>query len=224
MRLDELNQSCRDLAFELGGRPDLVILITKACPELGDEIARLRQELIHRWEEDKEFKLARFWPLVNKLEDKTKCWEWLGDKNNKGYGLFRLEKKTIAAHRAAYMLLVGEVIAGKNVCHTCDNPPCVNPNHLFVGTQQENVQDMIDKGRDCLPGDPAREVDPLIEDTQGLEMKRLYAEGKSCAQIGLELHVSKSTVWRYLKRLGLPLQTSRRPRLMDAVELSGDGE
>ena len=75
------------------------------------------------------------------------CWEWRGWKHDKGYGLLEVSKKKVRAHRVAYEGMVGEIPEGLLVCHKCDNPCCVNPDHLFVGTYRDNVLDMHRKGR-----------------------------------------------------------------------------
>lgn len=75
------------------------------------------------------------------------CWIWLGGLQPSGYGIFRRTR----AHRLAWELYKGEIPDGKSVCHRCDIPSCVNPEHLFIGTQQENMVDAFKKGRLKVP-------------------------------------------------------------------------
>jgi len=76
------------------------------------------------------------------------CWPWLAGKLRAGYGIFHIShRKPRLAHRMMWELENGQIPAGLDVLHKCDNPPCVNPNHLFLGTQRDNGQDMARKGR-----------------------------------------------------------------------------
>ncbi len=83
------------------------------------------------------------------LKHKDGCWEWLGCKWRTGYGYIRKAGKHIAAHRYMYTLYNGPIPKGLCILHMCDNPSCVNPEHLFLGTQQDNMRDMVAKGRNA---------------------------------------------------------------------------
>lgn len=75
------------------------------------------------------------------------CWEWMGAKNRKGYGQYRLDRKLHIASRYAYELFNGPIPTGMQVCHSCDNPSCVRHSHLFLGTNQANQLDSVSKSR-----------------------------------------------------------------------------
>jgi hypothetical protein len=85
-----------------------------------------------------------FWGKVKKGE---RCWSWLRGCYSAGYGQFKAGGKGYAAHRLSYEISVGPIPEGMCVLHKCDNPPCVNPDHLFLGTQKENMQDCVNKKR-----------------------------------------------------------------------------
>ena len=88
----------------------------------------------------------RFWDKVIITEN---CWVWIGNKNQFGYGLQALGKgnKRALAHRTSYEMHKGAIPEGKHICHTCDHPWCVNPEHLFAGTRSDNMTDCVKKGR-----------------------------------------------------------------------------
>ena len=90
---------------------------------------------------------CRFEDFISK-DVKTDCWEWLGHKVGLGYGRFWLKGKMQSAHRISYELHKGEIPDGMQVCHSCDNPSCVNSDHLWLGTNSDNQRDCVKKGRD----------------------------------------------------------------------------
>lgn len=85
----------------------------------------------------------RFWDKVDKSGGENACWNWTAAKLPHGYG----KLQSMLSHRASWKIHFGEIPSGLLVCHKCDNPSCVNPNHLFLGTHKQNTQDMVKKGR-----------------------------------------------------------------------------
>lgn len=85
--------------------------------------------------------------LMNKMEVINGCWEWQGKILPTGYGEIRMNSQSILVHRCSYETFVGVIPAGKNVCHVCDNRKCINPEHLWIGSHQENMQDAVRKKR-----------------------------------------------------------------------------
>jgi hypothetical protein len=92
-------------------------------------------------------------PLIDRLLESIKkqpsgCWEWQkARRDGDGHGFIKIRKKMCYAHRIAWEIYRGPIPDGMQVCHRCDNPPCINPDHLFLGTQRDNNYDCIAKGR-----------------------------------------------------------------------------
>ena len=97
-----------------------------------------------------EKELERF---MSKVDKTGSCWLWTACVGNHGYGCFSLNNKTKTAHKLAYVQYTGEVPEGLFVLHECDNRKCVNPDHLFLGTNQDNVDDMLNKNRSLKGSD-----------------------------------------------------------------------
>jgi len=92
---------------------------------------------------------SRFFSRV--VKKKSGCWEWVGHRNGFGYGIILVDYKQKRAHRHSWEIHKGSIPSGLCVLHKCDNPPCVNPDHLFLGTQRENQHDMHSKKRNKQP-------------------------------------------------------------------------
>lgn len=93
----------------------------------------------------------RFWDKVKKTEDIDDCWEWQASLDKTGYGYFSFNKKCTSAHRAVWRITFGEIEKHLMICHKCDNRKCVNPNHLYKGTHDDNMKDMFDRKRNVSP-------------------------------------------------------------------------
>lgn len=131
---------------------------------------------------------CRFLYYVDKQDS---CWIWIGLKNKHGYGKLYFKKNTAArSHRVSYELFKGPIEEGLFVCHTCDIPACVNPDHLWLGTHQENMLDMIDKGRQSSKLTP----------TQVFEIRKLKENGYSLAKIRELFNINSATLSNILAR------------------------
>lgn len=135
----------------------------------------------------------RFWAYVTKRRGPGACWEWTGMTSTAGYGFLHVRPgERVMAHRFSYELHVRPIPRGLEVCHTCDNPPCVNPRHLFCGTHKKNMHDMIAKGRDYkrgMKGETNHEA-RLTEDI----VRAIRVSGERAWQAAERYGVSKSLI------------------------------
>lgn len=170
--------------------------------------------------------IARFWKKVVK-NGPDKCWGWRGGVADFGYGRFRIFGTHKTAHRISYVLEFGEIKHGLWVLHRCDNPPCCNPAHLFLGTQQDNSDDMVSKGRSASGNRHGSVTHPeriargdrnglrlhpervcrgdnhpssKVSSLNVLEIRRLRGEGKTLLGIGKLFGIGKSHVLRIVNR------------------------
>lgn len=150
----------------------------------------------------------RFWEHVDRSGE---CWLWTGKRLPRGYGQVSIHHQWRYAHRASWELHNGPIPEGMDICHRCDNPPCVNPAHLFLGTRRDNVHDMMAKGRGAfgdrhpsrlhpenLPRGSARPESRLTEDAVRAIRDRYKAGGISQSQLGREYGVTQATIFRAL--------------------------
>lgn len=116
---------------------------------------------------------SRFWPYL-RIADNG-CWEWMRGRDQDGYGNLRWGKEQ-RTNRIAWLLVYGAIPKDKQVLHRCDNPPCCNPLHLFLGTDADNKEDMWAKGRGCGPRGELSAWAKLTE-AQVQEIRRLHQAG-----------------------------------------------
>lgn len=136
--------------------------------------------------------VERFWANVNILPTPSGCMEWSGRKNYKGYGIMKVNSKSVQAHRFSWELHnLSEIPVGLCVCHRCDNRVCINPSHLFLGTVQENNADRDQKGRKAL-GEVNGKSKLTEEEVK--KIKQLFSEGISDSEVARRYNVWHSTI------------------------------
>jgi hypothetical protein len=132
----------------------------------------------------------------------TACWLWGGPRHGFGYGRIRYNKRDISAHRCSYILNNGPIPDDLWVLHHCDNPACVNPDHLFLGTRQDNIDDMIAKNRHRQGHSPAGESNPSAKLTEPevLRIRELAAQRVPRQQLGDMYGVSLPLIEKIISR------------------------
>lgn len=134
------------------------------------------------------------------------CWEWNGPRSNTGYGVVYHAGETLIASRVAYRLWKGDEPGDLFVCHTCDNPPCINPEHLWLGTNADNMRDMAEKGRaDSKPGELTHNA--KLTDEAVREIRTRRAAGEVGSLLASEYGVTESCIsqvatyrsWRHVE-------------------------
>lgn len=131
------------------------------------------------------------------------CWLWTGDKTSAGYGVINYtaqgKRCRIYAHRFSLLQKLGSLV--HLALHHCDNPSCVNPDHLFEGTQKDNTLDMCQKGR-WNAGPPVGERNPSakLTETQVLEIRNNHRQGQSARSLGRQYGVAKGTILGIIHR------------------------
>ncbi len=134
--------------------------------------------------------LTRFMKKVSKTDT---CWLWTGGLSKHGYGKFYLspDKRTCPAHRAAYLLCVGDIPTGKVIMHSCDTPACVNPAHLSIGSNKENVNDCWAKNRH-----PKNYGACKLKEKTVVKILTMYSDGIKQSEIAQALGLHRSNIHR----------------------------
>ena len=137
---------------------------------------------------------VRFWNKVHISENEEGCWEWQGSKVPFGYGRFRIPKdRAVYAHRWSYEYIYGPIPNGLQILHQCDNPPCVRPDHLFLGTQSDNMRDSLDKGR--LTAAILTKNHAKLTEDQVREIRERYSKGNiTQTELAKEYPIGPSSV------------------------------
>ncbi len=130
----------------------------------------------------------------NYVIDDNGCWLWAGSHISDGYGSVSIGGKPTRAHRAFYSHFVGPIPDGMFVCHKCDVRPCVNPDHLFLGTNQDNVDDRERKGRNKLPPKGEQHNHAKLTESQVIEARFLWQSGRSQNSLAKQFGVCAKTM------------------------------
>ena len=177
----------------------------RTCERCGAAISR------KSWQKPNEYRRARFCgracsarskkiPIRDRLLDSiqlaagTGCWEWTKYRDPSGYGRSEYEGE-VMAHRISFLAFVGSIPGGLHVLHRCDNPCCINPRHLFLGTNADNVKDRVSKGRQQSV---AKELNPRAKLTEA-EVAEIRAADATQAQLARRYGVCPSTIG-YIRR------------------------
>lgn len=148
--------------------------------------------------------ITRFWSKVD-CRGPDECWVWLNATDGCGYGVFWANGRNNQAHRFSKEMRLGRQLkasrqlTGKDelVLHTCDNPACVNPKHLYIGTQARNIRDRDERGRTSVGASrPASKLSPR----RVRKIRRLRRKGMTLTRLADKFHLHVSTVWAIVKR------------------------
>lgn len=148
----------------------------------------------HEWQNQPHRVLEKFLSLIE-INIETECWEWQGVKNELSYGIFCTNKLKIRAHRYAWELFRQPIPSGLFLCHHCDNPACINPDHMFVGTQADNVKDMEKKGRRRNKPQPGEKNYFAKLNEEQVRTIFFYKGHMSAKEMATLFHITTAAIW-----------------------------
>jgi hypothetical protein len=207
-------QTATNVRLRHGARGSWFICLACRKQHVARRLARLRSETAARIKPTVE---ERFWAKVDK-RGPDECWPWAAGRNAKGYGYFHIGGERArsvverSAHRASWVLARGPIPDGLYVLHRCDNPPCVNPAHLFLGTHLDNIQDMKAKGRAARGERSAARLHPerrargekasgaKITEAQVRAIRREHAAGATARAIAPRYGLHETSVGQIVRR------------------------
>jgi hypothetical protein len=147
--------------------------------------------------------IDRFWSLVKKTDG---CWYWIGTIATNGYGVMNIRNRQYKAHRIAYDLTHEKPLGNLFACHHCDNRSCVRPDHIFAGTQKDNMADMLNKGRESRDGTHKGRMGSVngraaLTEYDAYKIRDYHARNvMTCDEMADVFRVSSSTIRRVVSR------------------------
>ena len=147
----------------------------------------------------------------SKLDHVSGCWNWTAGKNSGGYGIVQFNGSKFSAHRLSYEAFIGPILNGLLACHKCDNVNCVNPDHIFIGTHDDNMRDMAEKGRSTRGEKGSRAA---ISESDAVKIFEMIKSGAKVKNIMREFNVSRNTVkhikgggsWNHITGIPKPIR------------------
>jgi hypothetical protein len=137
--------------------------------------------------------IERFFKFISAQSHPNDCWEWLGVKSHQGYGNFTFNNHPVRAHRFSWELHGGTIPEGLLVCHHCDNPSCVNPLHLYVGTHVDNNNDTIKRGRN-IDRKGSKHPCSVVTEKIALEIRSKSKQGQTGQELSREYGLCEATI------------------------------